>query len=240
MFWSPNDVFEVPCGKCGAMVEFFKDDARRKCKSCGTTVSNPKLNLGCALWCEHAKECLGYDPREKLAQAGGAGGESLEELLISDMKARFGKDTRRINHALAVLGHAKALLREEKGDPRVVLAAAILHDIGIQEAEKKHGSTAGRFQEAEGPPIARAIMEARRMPRDILDHVCLIIANHHSAKNCDTPEFRILWDADKIVNIPDDYKNFTPEQLARFIEKVFKTGTGKKIARGLYLEGGAS
>ena len=41
----------------------------------------------------------------------------------------------------------------------VVRAAAVLHDIGIREAERKHGSSAGKYQEVEGPPIARRILE---------------------------------------------------------------------------------
>ena len=63
------------------------------------------------------------------------------------MQGLFGNDQRRIDHALAVLGHAEAILATEPAaDAEVVTAAAILHDIGIQEAERKHGSSAGRWQ----------------------------------------------------------------------------------------------
>ena len=63
-FWKPGDIFEVPCGNCGAGIEFFKDEAGRRCRKCGKRVQNPKLSMGCAQWCEHAKECLGFDPKE--------------------------------------------------------------------------------------------------------------------------------------------------------------------------------
>ncbi|MFP4474159.1 MAG: HD domain-containing protein [Desulfatibacillaceae bacterium] len=236
MFWTPNDVYEVDCANCGAGVEFFKDDARRKCRNCGAMVANPKLNLGCAQWCEHARECLGYDPREKLEQAEAASGqEALLDRLENAMRDRFGKDEKRIDHALAVLGHAREILKEEGGDPRVVYAAALLHDIGIQEAERKHGSAAGRYQEIEGPPIAREIMEDLGMPADVIDRVCDIVGSHHSARGPDTREFRILWDADRIVNIPDEYADFDKEQLARLIGKIMKTDTGRSRAESLYL-----
>jgi len=62
-FWKPGDIFEIPCVKCGFLVEFFKDDARRRCPNCGHTIQNPRLNQGCANWCEHAGECLGFDPK---------------------------------------------------------------------------------------------------------------------------------------------------------------------------------
>ena len=230
-FWTKDAIFEVPCGKCKAPVEFFKDDAKRKCPKCGHIVQNPHLNLGCAMWCEHAKECLGYDPKERLAEAGqGGGGDSLVEKLIAAMKTVFGIDHKRIAHAMKVLEYAKTILKTENADPKIVQAAAILHDIGIKEAEKKHGSAAGRFQEMEGPAIAKPIMEELGMDKDSIDHVLKIIANHHSARDIDTPEFRILWDSDWLVNLPEDHAGRDKESINKLIEKVFKTSTGKKMA----------
>ena len=70
----------------------------------------------------------------------------------------FGDDVRRMTHTRKVLGYAQRILREVAANEEVVLAAALLHDIGIQEAERKHGSAAGRYQELEGPPIAEQIL----------------------------------------------------------------------------------
>lgn len=58
-FWQLSDIFEVECVHCGNTVEFFKDDGYRRCKKCGLRVVNPKISIGCAQWCEYAKECLG-------------------------------------------------------------------------------------------------------------------------------------------------------------------------------------
>ncbi len=216
MFWSADDVFEIACAECGNMVEFFRDDAKRKCSNCQSLIQNPKLNLGCAMWCEHAKQCLGYDPKEKLAEAA-QGAESLVDQLIAAMRAKFGSDEKRIDHAQRVLEFAQDILKSEPGDPRVVQAAAVLHDIGIKEAEAKHGSSAGRYQEMEGPPIARPIMEELGMAPEVVDHVCDIIGNHHSARDIDTPEFRILWDSDWLVNIPDLYPDFDKNKISLIV-----------------------
>jgi hypothetical protein len=62
-YWKPGDIFEAPCPRCERKVEFFKDEARRKCR-CGYEVVNPKLNFGCAEWCAYAKECIGVTPAE--------------------------------------------------------------------------------------------------------------------------------------------------------------------------------
>ena len=147
----------------------------------------------------------------------------------------FGADQKRISHALRVLEHAQALLKTEGGKPKVVLAAAVLHDIGIQAAERKHGSAAGRFQEMEGPPIAEGILKELGVDEDTRDHVLKIIANHHSAKDIDTLEFRILWDADWLVNLPAEFPDMDKQKLEALVEKIFKTASGRETARRLYL-----
>jgi len=162
----------------------------------------------------------------------------LKARLIEAMKAVFGSDQRRIQHALAVLGDVETLLKSEPGDEQTVVAAAILHDIGIHEAERKYNSSAGHYQEIEGPPIARVILERLGLDPERTDHVCKIISLHHHAKGLDTPEFRVLWDADWLVNIPDEYPGWEPERLSPIIKKVFSTNTGRRLAETLFLTTG--
>jgi HD superfamily phosphodiesterase len=230
-FWKPSDIFDIPCARCGGAVEMFKDDVYRHCPSCGTRVSNPKLTLGCAQWCQHAKECLGYDPRETARER--SGGASLAERIIEEVRAEFGGDIRRIGHALAVYDRARDLLRSEAGDPRVVLAAALLHDIGIREAERKHGSAAPVFQEEEGPPIARRILEKLGVDEPTIVRVCRIVGNHHSAKCEETPEFRIVWDADLLVNMKDG-GGISSQGAEGGVESLMKTRAGRELARVLF------
>ena len=157
------------------------------------------------------------------------------EMLVQDMRAVFGDDRRRIDHALAVLGYANRIRAVEGGDPLVIQAAAVLHDIGIQEAERKHHSAAGRYQEIEGPPMADKILRNRRVDDERIAHVCRIIANHHSARDIDTLEFRVLWDADWLVNLPELSSEESPETgwEAR-IRRIFKTSTGRETALRLF------
>ncbi len=234
-YWKPEDVFEISCGQCGGGVEFFKDEAARRCPRCGTRIRNPRIALGCAQWCAHAAACLGFDPKELSAKQAEEG--ALVDRLIGEMKRVFGDDPKRISHALAVLEHAQELLREERADPRVVLAAAVLHDIGIREAERKHGSPGGIYQQIEGPPIARPIMKNLGLDAETIDHVCRIIADHHSAKEMDTPEFRVLWDADWLVNLPDEFPGLDRERLRAKVDRIFRTEAGKRRACRLHVEG---
>jgi HD superfamily phosphodiesterase len=159
----------------------------------------------------------------------------MKEILIKKMKEVFGADTRRINHALSVLDFAEQIHSKEGGDLQVVEAAAILHDIGIQQAEHKYGSSAGKYQEIEGPPIAKKILEEQNFSGDKIKHICRIIANHHSDADIDTPEFRIVWDSDRLVNIAEEFGDIGKEKLKKFIYRVFKTNTGRRIAQELYI-----
>jgi hypothetical protein len=57
-YWKPEDIFEVPCAKCGRALEFFKSDLRRRFPHCGAANLNPRNDLSCAAWCKAADECL--------------------------------------------------------------------------------------------------------------------------------------------------------------------------------------
>jgi HD superfamily phosphodiesterase len=160
----------------------------------------------------------------------------MRDKLIREMKNVFGSDKKRIAHALAVLNYADQIQAVEGGDVLIVEAAAILHDIGIQEAERKYGSSAGNYQEIEGPPIARKILQKYAFADEAINHICKIIANHHSAKDIDTTEFRIVLDADWLVNIPDELGSAGKDKLVRLIDRIFKTKTGHQIAVKSFLE----
>ena len=221
-FWKPDDIFEVKCPACGGAVEFFKDEPKLKCRRCGQMVVNPKIDLGCAQWCQYAEQCLGVSVGKEISV--------IREKLIDEMKKVFGEDQKRIEHALTVLNYAEQIQAAEGGDPLVVKAAAILHDIGIIQAERKHGSTAAKYQEIEGPIIAREILAKFNLDKADVEHICRIIANHHSAKNIDTIEFRIVWDADWLVNLPVDFTDTSKEKLKEIIDKTFKTCKGRQVA----------
>lgn len=161
--------------------------------------------------------------RDRLNKAGAA------------MRTYFGADRRRINHALRVTGYAEELLAREKGDREVVIAAALLHDIGIPEAERKYGSTSGDLQEREGPPVAREILASLGFDAHVIDEVCAIIASHHSPGELDTDNFRIIWDADWLVNLGDEFDVIDSGKTRELIRKIFQTTTGKTMAEQLYL-----
>ncbi len=156
--------------------------------------------------------------------------------LIREMEAYFKADAKRINHAHRVTEYAEELLKRERGDYLIVIGASALHDIGIHQAKKKHGSTSGKYQEKEGPPIARRILTRLGLEPNQIKEICEIIAHHHSPGKIVTKNFGILYDADWLVNLRDEYDIQDRNKLSNIIDKVFLTQSGKALAREIYLQ----
>jgi HD superfamily phosphodiesterase len=163
----------------------------------------------------------------------------LVDALISEMEQVFADTPGMIDHTREVLGHALDIHQQEGGILTVVEASAILHDIGIPRAREVHGSSAGRYQEMEGPLIAREILARHGAPPDQIDHICGIVANHHSDGDpqiVTTVEFKILWDADWLVNFPRRHREASEQAKAQAIEEIFKTKRGRALAREMFLK----
>ncbi len=124
----------------------------------------------------------------------------MKNELLREMEKYFGKDTKRINHARKVLSYAEEKLEIDGVDEQIVIASAILHDIGIHAAERKYNSNAGQYQEVEGPPIAKRILEKINFPKEKIKEVLDIIAHHHSPGIITTKNFDVLFEADCRVN----------------------------------------
>jgi len=113
----------------------------------------------------------------------------------------FGCDDRRIEHALRVLHHADRIMASHPScDADVVIAAALLHDVGIKVSEEKHGYNNGKTQEEYGPPVSEDLLNGIGFPPDKTEIVKNIIGNHHSPSRFDYPELVVLKEADLIVN----------------------------------------
>jgi len=232
-YWKPGAIYEVSCPVCDSPVEFFKDESVRRCKKCGHKLVNPKMDFGCAAYCKFAEQCLGELPAELLAQKK----ELLKDRVAIEMKHYFKQDFKRIGHATKVARYADQLVREEKGDPAIVLSAAYLHDIGIHEAERKHQSTEAGYQEEEGPAIARDLLTRLGARVDMIDEVCDIIGHHHHPRPEEAINFKVLYDADRIVNLEESQKekSLNVEELVALIEKNFLTESGRNLARKILL-----
>jgi hypothetical protein len=146
-FWKSDDIFTVECPKCGAEIEFFKDDTRRRCAWCGHLFYNPKIEMGCAEWCQYADKCVPELVQERQAM------QTFKERLRERALALGGGDSElaaRLDRGLAL---ATDLLKAEGGDPKVVFAAILLQKVGLDQAKDLLGEL-----ETE-PEITQSILE---------------------------------------------------------------------------------
>lgn len=228
-FWKPEDIFCTRCPHCAAELEFWKDEPFLFCRACGSEIRNPRINLGCAKWCKFAQECLGRlldDPDVVLP---------VYERVLAAVRGTFGADLRRIEHARRVLECADLLLAQEGGSPLVVKCAALLHDIGIAEAERVTGSQEGHGER--GVPLARAILREAGVAADEAERICAIVRAHHDGRIEPSVEFNVVWDADALVNFPDLHPQVDTAGAAAAIERCFRTGTGRRLALERYGHG---
>lgn len=205
-FWKPGDIFETNCPDCGAAIEFWKDEPKLKCPKCKKSIANPKLDMGCAEWCQYAKQCLGI--------AADQDSGVLCDKLIAEMKKALGGDQQRINYTLKILEYADQIQLVEGGEPLVVKAAVVLHDIA---KDKQRLS------------IVKEILIKYGINSESIEHICRIIAGCQGAEDVDSPEFKIVKDAIGLINIGDVDK----EKIKDHIESTFKTEKARELAAKL-------
>ncbi len=208
-FWKPDDIFETQCPHCDAAIEFWKDEPSLKCPECKKLVVNPKLDLGCAEWCQHAEQCLGAITDAE---------DILCKRLIAEMKKLFGRDDQKIDRSLRVFQNARQIQASEGGDGRLVAGAAILYGAATAQQDKDLSAVVDiLFRCGVDSETAARIPE-------------IITACHDQALH-DAPESKILWDAVHLEEFTAGTSGSNPEHMADVIHQAFKTEKGRELAR---------
>ncbi len=221
----------VKCASCGQEVEIWTDEVKTACLNCKAVVMRQD-QTSCLEWCKYAKECVGEAAYNNFLKNKSI---LMKDSLLKELEAYFGSDAKRVNHARKVMGFAEELLKREKGDWHIVIPAGILHDVGIKVSEAKYGSSAGHYQEKEGPAIAREILAKLDFKKEDIGEICEIIAHHHSPGKVNTTNFKILYDADWLVNLKDEVDLKDKAKVKAVIDKVFLTDSGRALAKNIYL-----
>ena len=158
-----------------------------------------------------------------------------EELIIRMTEFNAG-DPKRIQHLIKVYEFAHVIgVNEElsSDDLRILDMAAIMHDIGIRPSEEKYGRCDGRLQEQEGPTYAREmIAEFPEVTEKEADRICYLIAHHHTYDNVNGLDYRILLEADFLVNAMED--DLPKDAIITFRDKVFETKTGLHLINTMF------
>ena len=160
----------------------------------------------------------------------------INEQLIMQMTEFNRGDAKRIQHFMKVYEYAHLIGKLEGLDAetqKILDSASIMHDIGIRPSEEKYGRCDGKLQEQEGPVYARKMLEEfEEVSKEETDRVCYLIEHHHTYTGVDGEDYRILLEADFLVNAYEDKLNV--ENILAVRENVFRTKNGTKLLNMMY------
>ena len=158
---------------------------------------------------------------------------------LERMKGYFDEE-RLVTHTMRVLDYGEKILEGEgikDGFYRTtVTLGCIFHDIGIPEAMRVHGSADAPYQEKEGPPIARRFLSGMKVRTDILERVCYIVAHHHTEEYVDGMDFKVIWEADFLVNVKEGNLMIEPAELPTAGRENIRSKTGTAFFKDLLKE----
>lgn len=168
-------------------------------------------------------------------------GKSREILnsLTQEMVRFYQGDPNRIQHFIKVHSFAKLIGESEKLDADtlfVLEAASIVHDIGIKPAEEKYGNCNGKLQEQEGPAFAEEMLKRLGFSEEVTARVSYLVGHHHTYTDVDGMDYRILLEADFLVNLFEEYapKKTPRETVCAALANIFRTKTGENICRVMF------
>jgi len=155
---------------------------------------NPKIELGCAEWCQYAEKCVPDLVRAKQAA------QTFRELLAEMVRTHLHGDPAAWDQTAKGAQLAQELLKAEGGDPKVVLAAVLLHRVS--------------------PARARDLLAELETEPEIVEAVLELLAGGGAARDLNRQLFKdvlslITPEADR----PKTFSTRTAQRLAQAGEK---------------------
>lgn len=219
-YWTGEVAFDVSCPKCSSGVEFFKDESSGRCPNCGHRFRNPRVSFDCAKWCTYAEECLGFVPERDLSPANPGEG-ALASRLIRAVKEEYAPDQARVARALSTFQYAKELLSAEGGDPRIVLAAALLLETGADSSDDDRQAEAKR------------ILGEIGLDADTVACIFHLLRCLSVGDDLDTVEFRIVSDAGALATLAAARGESDRESIGSPVKEKLRTEAGKRKVQAL-------
>lgn len=155
---------------------------------------------------------------------------------IEKMIAFYQGNLHDINHFLKVWAFAKTIGEQEGLDDQTQLTlelAAVVHDIACPLCRQKYGSTNGKYQELESPPLIEQFFAGLPVERQRAERISWLAAHHHTYTNVEGLDYQILLEADFLVNA--DENGVSRPTIESMRQSVFRTAAGIRLLDGMYL-----
>lgn len=140
-----------------------------------------------------------------------------------------------IEHFVKVWAYAKTIGESEHLDEKtqfILEAAAIVHDIACPLCREKYGNADGKHQEDEGPALVIDFLKDSGMSDAQIDRICYLVGHHHTLDNIEGIDYRILIEADYIVNAAEN--RFSQDNIINFRERYFRTKAGRRLLENIF------
>jgi ribosomal protein L32 len=155
--WKFDAIFDVKCTNCGDMVEFYKDETKRKCPKCKEYVLNDRIDFGCAMWCPYAESCLGPEQYKNIELSEKLKRRRADFSALLELTAKENKDVRELfkklyseNENDDVLFDTKRLYLIKDTDEQLFNKATALFNRFLEEKkahEQKEAESRQRIEE---------------------------------------------------------------------------------------------
>lgn len=156
--------------------------------------------------------------------------EAIEKMIVF-----YNGNLHDIDHFLKVWAFAKNIGEQEELDARTqetLELSAIVHDISCPLCREKYGNTNGKNQEKESAPLVEAFFADE--PQDGADvaRIAWLVSHHHTYSDIDGIDYRILLEADFLVNAGESHYSETAIENAR--KQFFRTAAGIRLLDAMY------
>jgi len=169
--------------------------------------------------------------------------QNIWKLAVKYLEKGINKDF--VNHTEGVVKAMELILKKEKGNPDILIPAAMLHDVGWAKVSKKYQCTSNKADRLQGmknhiefaPEIIKEILKSLNYNNFQINEIINIVKSH-KFKNPRNLNKRLLIDADQLSDafkkqFYSDVKAYkiTPEKNYNFRIKDnnFYTKTAKDI-----------
>jgi hypothetical protein len=194
-YWKEDAIFETNCPKCGTAIEFYKDDTTRKCSKCEHRLVNPKMDFGCASYCQFAEQCLGTMPEEFM----GTRQDLLKDKVAVEVKRYYQTDFKKIRQATNAAKYAENIGKAEGGNLAVILCAVYLHGTGLDHAQ--------------------TILHKVGASEPLIQEICGLLEHQENLPKKASLEARIIHDALRLQELQDELKDH-PDVSSAWLESI--------------------
>ena len=208
-YWKGDAIYEVPCPQCGKKVEFYKDDTNRRCGSCGHRFVNPRLDFGCAAYCQFAEQCVGTLPEEAVAVKS----TLFKDKLAIAVKKFFKQDFKNISFTAKIVDYAETLANDTVNlNKGLLLCSAYLLPVVLYGNNGLHE--------------AEILLENLHAESALKEDVLRILGKIHAHDDLERIEEKLVHDALAMVNFEHEIK----ENRGIQENTAFLTKEGEKLS----------